>query len=102
MSATPTLATWRPEFPARERPRASGSSRSPLRRSRGIAPRPEPPLLLEPDLARLELAQDLTERVDQLVTLHTRLVERDVDLERSVLRLEDERERLCLRLARAL
>src|SRR5262245_58506566 len=61
-----------------------------------------PPLLLERDLAGLELAQNLAQRVDQLVALHARLLERDVDLERPVLRLEDEGERLRLRLPRAL
>src|SRR5262245_4547653 len=59
-------------------------------------------LLLERELARLQLPENLAKRVDQLVALNPRLLERDVDLERSVLRLEDERERLRFRLARTL
>src|SRR5262249_13522415 len=58
------------------------------------------PLLLQRDLARLELPENLLEGVDQLVALHARLLEEDVDLERSVLRLEDKGEGLRLRLPR--
>src|SRR5262245_21327839 len=47
-------------------------------------------LALEGELARFELLEDLAQRVDQLFAIDPGLRERDVELERSVLRAVDE------------